>query len=298
MNLISLEQWRALAGVVDAGSYARAAEALGKSQSSVSYAVGQIEERTGVDLFRVQGRKAVLTAEGKALYLRAKYLLAEAARIEETAAEMAAGHEAELGLAVDILFPPAVLLDSIKAFAAERPSTRLEIHETVVAGAAELLEDGRVGLAIAPDVPDGFLGEPIMPVRVLPVAAPSHPLHRLERVSLSDLRDHHHLIIRDGSDRRDERGAWNVSQNRIVFSQTATSIEAARRGLGFSWYAQTLIEADLASGALKELPIPEGARRSGELFLVFRDPVGASPGVRRLAQILLSRASDGGHGRP
>ncbi|RMC37993.1 LysR family transcriptional regulator [Paracoccus alkanivorans] len=286
MGLISLEQWRALVGVVDAGSYALAADTLGKSQSSVSYAVGQIEERTGVELFRIQGRKAVLTAEGKALYLRAKYLLSEAERIEKAAAEMAVGHEAELRLAVDIMFPPTILLDAIKSFVAERPTTRLEIYETVVAGSMELLEDGQVDLAIAPEVPNGFLGEPIMRVQFLPVAAPSHPLHRCDLVSLNDLRDHHHLIIRDSGERRVDHGAWQVSQNRIIFSQTSTSIDAARRGLGFSWYAETLIGADLRAGTLKELPIAERARRSAELFLVFRDAVGASPGVRRLAEML------------
>lgn len=286
MNVISLEQWRTLVGVVDAGTYAQAADFLGKSQSSVSYAVKQIEERTGVDLFRTEGRKAVLTAEGKALYLRAKHLLAEAERIEKAATEMAAGHEAELRLAADIMFPPAVLLDSIKHFAAERPTTRLEVYETVVAGSMEMLVDGQVDLAITPEVPSGFLGEPIMRVQFLPVAAPSHPLHRLDRVSLNDLRDHHHLIIRDSGERRVDHGAWQVSQNRLIFSQTATSIDAARRGLGFGWYAETLIEADLKASTLKELPIAERARRSAELFLVYRDAVGASPGVRRLAELL------------
>lgn len=296
MTLISLEQWRALVGVVDAGTYALAADLLGKSQSSVSYAVNQIEERTGVELFRIQGRKAVLTVEGKALYLRAKYLLAEAGRIEKAAAEMAVGHEAELRLAVDIMFPPAILLESIKRFAAERPTTRLEIYETVVAGSMELLADGQVDVAIAPELPNGFLGEPIMRVQFLPVAAPSHPLHRLEKVTLNDLRDHHHLIIRDSGARKVDQGAWQVSQNRIIFSQTSTSIEAARRGVGFSWYAETLIGADLEAGTLKELPLAEPARRSAELFLVFRDAVGASPGVRRLVEILRCMVSDP-HGR-
>lgn len=294
MNVISLEQWRALVAIVDAGTYALAADVLGKSQSSVSYAMNQIEERTGVALFRMAGRKAVLTPEGKALYQRARHLLAEAGRIEKAAAEMAVGHEAELRLAIDIMFPPALLLDAIGRFAAERPTTRLEIYETVVAGSSQLLAQGQVDLAIAPDVPDGFLGEPIMRVQFLPVAAPSHPLHALDHVSLNDLRDHHHLIIRDSGVRRVEHGAWQVSQNRIIFSQTSTSLEAARRGVGFSWYAETLIGEDLAAGTLKELPLAERARRSAELFLVFRDAVGASPGVRRLGDILRTMAAETG----
>ena len=40
---ISLEQWRALQAVVDAGGYAQAAEMLHKSQSAVTYAVQKLE---------------------------------------------------------------------------------------------------------------------------------------------------------------------------------------------------------------------------------------------------------------
>lgn len=133
MLLISLEQWRALVGVVDAGSYALAAEALGKSQSSVSYAVAQIEERTGVQVFRIQGRKAILTAEGKALYLRARYLLAEAGRLEKAAAQMALGHEAELdrGRHFDLRIPLAQHTDICSAQTDERWETRAILGEKI-----------------------------------------------------------------------------------------------------------------------------------------------------------------------
>ena len=46
---ISLEQWRALVAVVDEGGYASAAESIHKSQSSVTYAVQQIEKLLGVE---------------------------------------------------------------------------------------------------------------------------------------------------------------------------------------------------------------------------------------------------------
>ena len=42
---ISLEQWLAFKTVVDCGSYALAAEALNKSQSSVSYAVSRLNDQ-------------------------------------------------------------------------------------------------------------------------------------------------------------------------------------------------------------------------------------------------------------
>jgi DNA-binding transcriptional LysR family regulator len=59
---ISLEQWRALLTVVDAGGYAQAAAVLHKSQSAVTYAVQKIETLLGLKAFEVVGRKALLSA--------------------------------------------------------------------------------------------------------------------------------------------------------------------------------------------------------------------------------------------
>src|SRR5436190_225005 len=72
---ISLEQWRALVAVVDAGGYAQAAERLHKSQSAVSHAVQKLESVLGVEAFRIDGRKAVLTDTGQLLYRRGQALM-------------------------------------------------------------------------------------------------------------------------------------------------------------------------------------------------------------------------------
>src|SRR5713101_876151 len=79
---ISLDQWRALLAVVDEGGYAKAAKALHKSQSSVTYAVQKLESQLGVKAFKIEGRKASLTPTGELLYRRARYLLEEAAGLE------------------------------------------------------------------------------------------------------------------------------------------------------------------------------------------------------------------------
>src|SRR5476651_1382724 len=99
---ISLEQWRALMAVVDAGGYAQAAALLHKSQSAVTYAVKKMESLLRVKVFKVIGRKAHLTPTGEVLYRRANALLEEAGALEGAAAVLAAGWEPELRLAVEI----------------------------------------------------------------------------------------------------------------------------------------------------------------------------------------------------
>jgi len=125
---ITLDQWRALAAVVEAGSYARAAESLHKSQSTITYAVQQIETLLSVEVFEIRGRKAVLTPTGALLYRRARYLLDEAAALEQSAGRLSAGWEARITLAVEVLFPTSLLLASLARFGEESPHTRIEVQ--------------------------------------------------------------------------------------------------------------------------------------------------------------------------
>jgi DNA-binding transcriptional LysR family regulator len=283
---ISLEQWRSLVAVVDAGGYAQAAEALHKSQSAVTYAVQKMEALLALKIFQVIGRKAHLTPTGEVLYRRAKALLEEASALEGAAGTLAAGWEAELRLAVEIIFPTWLLLQCFARFAAEQPQTRIELYETVLSGTEEALVQRKVDLAICSRVPPGFAGDPLMRIRFIAVAHPQHPLHLLGReLTMQDLRKHRHLVIRDtGSQRRS--GSWVGSEQIWTVSNKATSIHAVCMGLGFAWFPEDTVRAELDRGALKPLPLREGGERWGDLYLVFADRDYAGPGALRLAQII------------
>jgi DNA-binding transcriptional LysR family regulator len=274
---ISLEQWRALLTVVDAGGYAQAAAVLHKSQSAVTYAVQKIER---------------LTQTGEVLYRRAKSLLEEAGALEVAAGQLAAGWEPELRLAVEIVFPTWLLLQCFARFGEERPQTHIELYETVLSGTEEALMQRRVDLAICSRIPPGFAGDPLMRLRFIAMAHPAHPLHQIGReLTLQDLRKHRHLVIRDtGSQRRS--GGWLGAEQGWTVSHKATSIHAAGMGLGFAWYAEETVRGELERGELRPLPLREGGERWGELYLVFADRDYAGPGAQRLAQIIRERVAE------
>jgi DNA-binding transcriptional LysR family regulator len=289
---ISLEQWRSLLAVVDAGGYAQAAAVLHKSQSAVTYAVQKMESLLAVKIFEVIGRKAHLTATGQVLYRRAKALLEEAGALESAAGSLAAGWEPELRLAVEIVFPTWLLLECLRRFASERPDTRIELYETVLSGTEELLLERRVDFAIGSTVPAGFAGDRLMPVRFVAAAHPDHPLHRLGReLTLQDLRKHRHLVIRDSGSQR-SGGTWLGAEQIWTWSQKATAIHAATLGLGFAWFPEDTIRGELANGTLAALPLREGGERWADLYLVFADRDYAGPGARRLAQIIHGTAAE------
>jgi DNA-binding transcriptional LysR family regulator len=289
---ISLEQWRSLLAVVDAGGYAQAAAVLHKSQSAVTYAVQKIDALLGVKVFEVVGRKAHLTPTGEVLYRRAKALLEEAGALEGAAGSLAAGWEPELRLAVEIIFPTWLLLQCFARFAEERPQTRIELYESVLSGTEEALLQRKVDLAICSQVPPGFAGDSLMRLRFIAAAHPEHPLHQLGReLTLQDLRKHRHLVIRDtGSLRRS--GSWLGAEQSCTVSHKATSIHAAGMGLGFAWFPEETVRGELARGVLKPLPLREGGERWGDLYLVFADRDYAGPGALRLAEIIREHVAE------
>ena len=125
-----------------------------------------------------------------------------------------------------------------------------------------------------------------MQVHFIPAASPEHPLHALDRpLTLSDLRAHRHLVVRETGE-QETRQLGLIAGQRWTMSTKATSIRAARMGLGFAWYPAESIQEELESGQLKALPFRDGADRYSNLYLMFADPESVRPGARRLAQII------------
>lgn len=288
---ITLDQWSALVAVVEAGGYAQASERLHRTQSTVTYTIKKLEDLLGVKVFELRGRKAVLTPSGQVMYRRGKALVDEAARLERVAAGLARGLEPEIRLAVDIIFPTWLLLDCFAEFGRDHPDTRIELIESVLGGTEEALTEGRVDIAIGGLVPGGFLADPLMQVRFVCAAAPSHPLHRLGRqLTLDDLHQHRHLVVRDSGAQRSRAGGW-LNETRWTMSNKATSIRAACMGLGFAWYAEQSIREELESGALLPLPLEEGSERFVALYLIFADRDTIGPGTRRLVEIIREKTA-------
>ncbi|MGC2461239.1 MAG: LysR family transcriptional regulator [Steroidobacteraceae bacterium] len=284
---ISLEQWRALQAVVDAGGYAQAAAKLHKSQSAITYAVQKIEALLKLKIFELRGRKARLTGSGEVLYRRAKGLLEEAESLEGAGRQLAQGWESELRLAVEVIFPTWLLLRCFGLFAQEHPETRIELYETVLSGTDEALMQRRVDLAICSLVPPGFMGDALMPMRFIAAAHPDHPLHKLKRkLTAQDLRKYRQLVIRDSGSQRSRSAPWLGAAQRWTMSHKATQIHAAGMGLGFAWFAQDTIRTELEQGLLKPLPLREGAEHYAELYLIYADRDYAGPGAQRLAGIV------------
>lgn len=294
MATISLQQWQAFVAVVEYGGYAKASEVLGKSQSSVSYSVGRIETELGLRLFKIEGRKAVLTTAGEQMLLRAKQLLKQATSLEKTAKQLANLEKPEIAIAMDAIFPAERMFEVLAKVAKAEPLLRVQLLETVLGGTDEALISREVDLAISTHVPTGFMGQHLMRVEFIAVAAPDHPLHHNKaEITLNDLRDFRQLVVRDGGLKfKREAGAWLEAQQRWTVSHIATAITAVRMGQGFGWYPKALIANELESGALQPLPLVNGGKRFADVYLIIAEGEMASPQVLQLATMLHNYVQD------
>ena len=144
-----LDVLRSFALGMELGSFAKAADRLGRSTSAVSAQLKKLEEQAGTPILRREGRGMALTDAGETMLAYARRLL----DLNDEAAAALQGAELEgwirLGLQED--FGEAVLPDVLGRFARAHPKVRIEAR---IARNAELLErvaSGRLDLALAWD---------------------------------------------------------------------------------------------------------------------------------------------------
>lgn len=283
----TLEQWRILQAVVDCGGYAQAAEALHRSQSSVSYAIKQLQDQLGVPLLVIDGRKARLTAEGATLLPRARHLLDDALRLEDLADSLNQGWEPQVRLVVDAAFPQPPLMRALRDFSAAHPNTQVQLKEAILSGADEALLTGTADLVIGTKVPPGYLGDLLLEVDFIAVAHPEHPLHELGReLASDDLATQLQVVIQDSGRQNPRDDGWLGAERRWTVTSLETALASVSAGLGFAWLPEHLVRPSLEAGRVKPLPLGAGQRRPVLLYLIFAQPELAGPATRRLAEFI------------
>jgi DNA-binding transcriptional LysR family regulator len=125
---------------VELGSFALAAQQLGRSRSALSAQLRRLEEQAGAPVFRKSGRGLALTPVGETVLAYARRLL----ELDDEAAIAVRGVEVEgwvrLGTQEDL--GAGLLPDVLRRFARAHPKVRIEAR---VARNAELLERVKAG---------------------------------------------------------------------------------------------------------------------------------------------------------
>jgi DNA-binding transcriptional LysR family regulator len=264
----TLEQWLVLQTVVEQGSYVRAAEQLCRSQSSVSYALSALQERLGIELLHIQGRKAELTDAGRQMLAQAQPLLAGFRQLETRAASLKAGVRTSIALVVDLVFPKSQLLTGLLQFQQAWPQVQVHVTEVLRTESDSALagQDAELYVTTHQPSPDS---SPLLDVDFVALAHAAHPLHQLDGpLSATQLEQYPLVMMADRvvqrTQMRSERSVWS-------FTTIEAAVEAICHGVGYGWLPLHRVSALLANGQLKRLPLASGQVRKTSLYLVFGD---------------------------
>jgi len=153
---IGLRELSAVVAVADAGSFRRAAESLGYSQSAVSHQISVLERTLGTPLFdRPGGRGAVsLTAAGQSTYRHARRALAAVEAMAADARRSAPGGPGPIRVGAFGTAAAEVLPTALVTLNEERPGTAVVIaKETESQDLIASLAKGELDLAFVLNPP-------------------------------------------------------------------------------------------------------------------------------------------------
>jgi DNA-binding transcriptional LysR family regulator len=280
---LDIDALRAFVTGVEFGTFARAADRLGRSTSAVSAQLKKLEDQVGIEIFRKAGRGLALTDGGETLLAYARRLL----DLNDEALNAVQGVALEgwvrLGLQEDF---GEVLPRVLGRFARAHPKVRIEGR---IARNAELVEktmSGRLDLALAWDggatgvhaerianIPLCWLGAAERPIAWAAGQGEPLPLLALEAPC---------LVRTIACDELDRRGiTWRLA---FVSPSLAGAWAAAAAGLGVTVRTPIGVPRGVAVLDAEPLGLPALPSLGLQLLRANRD---AGPIAAHLATIIL-----------
>ncbi|MDB5689560.1 MAG: LysR-family transcriptional regulator [Sphingomonas bacterium] len=257
----TFEQLRIFLAVVDAGSFAGAGRGLNRAVSVISYSIANLEAQLGVRLFDREGtRKPTLTVEGRAVLAEARTIGEGMDGLRAKVKGLLEGLEAEVNLAVDVMLPATRIGTILRRFNAEFPTVSLRLHVEALGAVTALVLDQTAVIGISGPVPGNVEGIERIDAGALalvPVAAPDHPLARMERLAPGAGRDHIQLVLTDRSRFTEGQDFSVVSPRTWRLADLGAKHSLLREGIGWGNMPLPLVESDLIAGTLVRLHMPD-----------------------------------------
>lgn len=283
----TLDAWEILQAVVQSGGFAPAAKKLNRSQSTISYAIGRLQEQLGVQLFEIHGRKAQLTEAGRVLLADVEPHLAGFHELEQRASLMAKGGSSDLCLSVDSIFPDDRLFAALSAFSQSYPQVRLRLRQGTFLSAETEFTLHNAQICITGLASREPLMKTIVVIGMIVVVRRDHPLLSIERrLTNSDLLQHMQVAIESAASGSLKQQPRFAAQRILPVSSIESAIAAVRSGLCFGWLPRYRIQTELDRGDFVALPITAGKIREVRLNLVTRELGANNPAAHTLASLL------------
>lgn len=288
----NLADLRLFLTIVRRQSFTSAAFEIGITPSAASHAMRRLEEKLCVKLLNRTSRAVMPTDIGLDL---AKSLAIGFDAIDEALHSVQAPGAARFGeLRINAFADAAKLLlaPALPEFASRFPDIRLSL--AVEERPIDIVAEGYdAGIRYGHHVPEDMVAVPLTgPQRWVVVASPGYiQCHGAPKTPL-DLENHNCIQLLLGDDSNypwelregDGEKAWRVPGN-ITVKDTATTIIAAKSGVGLAYLLEARVKQELEEGSL-QIVLNEYAAAGEPLHMYYASRRHNHPGLRALTNII------------
>ena len=266
----NLSQYKIFYEVAKAGNISKAAKELYISQPAISKAISKLEDSLGLSLFTRSSRGVQLTTEGEILFNHAKEAFDALDRGEEELRRIQQFDIGHLRIGVSNTLCKYILLPYLKTFIDQYPHMKVTIESQSTAQTLARLEQQKLdfGLVAEPSLRGGLSFIPVMDIQDTFVTT----RHYLENLYLREGRDTNvfetgNIMLLDENNMTRHHVDDYMNEHGIIPHQvlevTAMDllIEFAKIGLGIACVIRELVQKELDSGALVEIPLKDPIHR-------------------------------------
>lgn len=260
----NLSQYKIFYEVAKAGNISKAAKELYISQPAISKAISKLEDSLGLSLFTRSSRGVQLTSEGEILFEHTREAFDALDRGEQELKRIQEFDIGHLRIGVSNTLCKYILLPYLKTFIDQYPHMKVTIESQATAQTLARLEQQKIdlGLVAEPSVRRDLAFIPVMDIQDTFVTTPNY----LENLYLREGQDTSlfetgNIMLLDTSNMTRHHVDEYMAENNIfphqILEVTTMDllIEFAKIGLGIACVIKELVQKELDSGMLLEIPL-------------------------------------------
>lgn len=274
---ISVRQLHYFLALVQAGSFSRAAEAIGVTQSTLSAAIQALEAELGATLIDRTGRRMQMLPAGEDFLARARDIVALIEELPEHARQAERPLTTRLRMGVIPSIAPFLLPKVLPATAKAFPELQLTVREGLTRSLLESLRSGMLDVALVahPYDLDEFEIAEIGRDPFLLAVRRDHALANRDSVEASDIDDQPFLLLETGHCLREHVMAAIGSKpaqmsGDVHATSIMTLVQLVQFGMGVTLLPQLAIKAGVTRGTDLSVVPYEGKYNFRSLVLAWR----------------------------
>lgn len=243
--------------IAETGSLQKASHKIGKSKSTLSRWLSELEDTIGYEIFdrKSNGLVIEINLKGRALLPKAKSVLASLNRFSAQAYSLNSNETpTSINLAFNQLVENECLADLVAYLKGKHPEIGINVCSNLMEQVHTLLQDGNVDFvlttvpeAIYPDIGGRIVGEE----QVMMVSHPEHPLSKCKQIEAQQLLNHTLVMPQfiQSAGFKEKLSPLDT----ITTPDFALAVQCVKKGIGIAYVPEHAARQHLRNGEICQL---------------------------------------------